>query len=67
MREYVRECDSGDLSWDGCECTSSTTPLGQANLNPSFVSALEDFFHYSLYARTHVRAALATRHAIALL
>ena len=46
MREYVRECDSGDLSWDGCECTSSTTPLGQANLNPSFVSA-----HFEILVR----------------
>ena len=26
VREFVRQCQWGELSWDGCECVTSTTP-----------------------------------------
>ena len=26
VTEFVRECKSGELSWDGCKCTSTSTP-----------------------------------------
>ena len=26
VKEFVRECDSGERTWDGCDCRESTTP-----------------------------------------